>query len=160
VVDRPRRTRFFFGVPPLPHLIIHVDGASRGNPGPASTGVLFLTPDGVDILTRGEYIGETTNNVAEYRALLDALRRAPQYLATIEKPEIEVRSDSELLVKQLTGIYRIKNAGLQPLAAEAKQLAKKFARVVYRHVRREENRIADRLCNLALDRRGVVEEVD
>ncbi|NUN48837.1 MAG: ribonuclease HI family protein [Candidatus Brocadiae bacterium] len=144
----------------MPHLIIHVDGASRGNPGPASTGVVFLTPDGVDILTRGEYIGEATNNVAEYRALLDALRRAPQYLSTVAKPELEVRSDSELLVKQLTGVYRIKHPGLQPLAAEAKVLARKFAKVAYRHVRREDNRVADRLCNLALDRRGVVEELD
>lgn len=143
-----------------PHLIIHVDGGSRGNPGPAATGVVISTPDGVEILTRGEYIGETTNNVAEYRALLDALKRAPDYLKTVAAPELEVRSDSELLVKQMKGEYRIKNAGLKPLAVEAQRLMRGFAKVRFVHVYREDNARADRLCNLAMNARGVVEELD
>ncbi|MCC6739960.1 MAG: ribonuclease HI family protein [Planctomycetia bacterium] len=143
-----------------PHLIINVDGGSRGNPGPAATGVVISTPDGVEILTRGEYIGETTNNVAEYKALLDALKRAPDYLRKVSAPEIEVRSDSELLVKQMKGEYRIKNAGLKPLAVEAQRLMRGFAKVRFVHVYREDNGRADRLCNLAMNARGVVEELD
>lgn len=143
-----------------PHLIINVDGGSRGNPGPAATGVVISTPDGVEVLTRGEYIGEATNNVAEYRALLDALRRAPDYLRKVPAPELEIRSDSELLVRQMKGEYRVKNAGLKPLAIEAQRLMRGFAKVRFVHVYREDNARADRLCNLAMNARGVVEELD
>jgi ribonuclease HI len=144
----------------MPDLILHVDGASRGNPGPAATGVILMTPDGVEVLTVGEYIGETTNNVAEYRALIAALRRAPDYLRKVAKPELEVRSDSELLIRQMKGEYRIKSPGLIPLAVEAQGLARKFARVAWRHIPREENDRADRLCNKALNVRGTVEDLD
>jgi ribonuclease HI len=141
-------------------LVIHVDGASRGNPGPAAIGVVILAPDGTDLLTRGEYIGETTNNIAEYKAMIDALGRAPDYLRDVVAPRIEVRSDSELMVKQMKGEYRVKNAGLKPLYEQARRLTGKFASVDFRHVYREDNAKADRLCNLALDRRNVVEELD
>ncbi len=142
-----------------PHIIINVDGGSRGNPGPAATGVIISTPDGVEVMTRGEYIGEATNNVAEYRALLDGLKRAPDYLRKFATPEIEVRSDSELLVKQMRGEYRIKNAGLKPLAIEAQRLIKGFAKVRFVHIYREANERADKLCNMAMNSRGVVEDL-
>lgn len=144
----------------MPHLIIHIDGGSRGNPGPAAIGVIFLTPDGVEIVTRGEFIGEATNNVAEYRALIDALRRAPQFLTKFPAPEVEVRSDSELLIKQMKGEYRVKNAGLIPLVAEVRGLVKKVGKVTWKHIYREENARADKLCNLAMNCKGVVEELD
>ncbi|MCE9583682.1 MAG: ribonuclease HI family protein [Planctomycetes bacterium] len=142
-----------------PNLIINIDGGSRGNPGPAATGLIIATPDGVEILTRGEFIGEATNNVAEYKALLSALKRAPDYLKTVAAPELEVRSDSELLVKQMKGEYRIKNAGLVPLAIEAKRLIKGFHKVKFVHVYREANERADKACNLAMNARGVVEDI-
>ncbi|KAF0244610.1 MAG: ribonuclease [Planctomycetota bacterium] len=143
-----------------PDLIINVDGGSRGNPGPAATGIIIATPDGIEILTRGEFIGEATNNVAEYRALIDALNRAPDYLRKVAAPELEVRSDSELLVKQMKGEYRIKNAGLKPLAIEAQRLMKAFRKVTFVHIYREANERADKLCNRAMNTRGVVEELD
>lgn len=143
-----------------PDLIINVDGGSRGNPGPAATGVIISTPDGIEILTRGEFIGEATNNVAEYRALIDGLKRAPDYLRKVAAPELEVRSDSELLVKQMKGEYRIKNAGLKPLAIEAQKLIRAFRKVSFVHIYREANERADKLCNMAMNTRGVVEEID
>jgi len=160
VADLGRHLGSFIFGSPMPHLIIHIDGGSRGNPGPAAIGVIFLTPDGVEILTHGEYIGETTNNVAEYRALLESLRRAPLYLTKFPSPEVEIRSDSELLVKQMKGEYRVKNAGLIPLAVEARALVKKLGKVTFRHVYREDNDRADRLCNMAMNCKGVVEELD
>jgi ribonuclease HI len=143
-----------------PNLILFIDGGSRGNPGPAATGLIIATPDGTEVLTRGEYIGEATNNVAEYKALLSGLKRAPDYLKTAPAPELEVRSDSELLVKQMKGEYRVKNAGLIPLVIEAQKLVRGFKKVTFRHIYRESNDRADKLCNLAMNCRGVVEELD
>jgi len=122
-----------------------VDGGSRGNPGDAGCGVL-LELDGV----REEhylFLGRTTNNVAEYAGLLAALERARAAGAT----EIEVHSDSELLVKQVTGAYRVRQPHLQRLWLAAQQLARGFARFSFRHVRREGNAEADRLANRAMD---------
>ncbi|MBI2923024.1 MAG: ribonuclease HI family protein [Planctomycetes bacterium] len=144
----------------MPDLIIHIDGGSRGNPGPAAIGVILMTPDGVEIVTRGEFIGEATNNVAEYRALIDALTRAPQFLTKFAAPEVEVRSDSELLIRQMKGEYRVKNAGLIPLVAQVRLLMKKVGNVSWKHIYREENERADKLCNRAMNCRGVVEELD
>lgn len=131
-------------------LVIYTDGAARGNPGPAGAGVRIEATDGAALAEIAEYLGEATNNVAEYKALLLGLERARSLGAS----EIEVRSDSELLVRQMTGEYRVRNEGLRPLVARAHALARAFTCVDYVHVRRERNRDADRLANLAIDRAG------
>jgi len=126
---------------------VHIDGASRGNPGPAGIGVLMLGADGevVERLYRG--IGEATNNVAEYRALLLALERA---VATGVR-DLAVCSDSELLVRQLQGRYRVKHPALQPLFAKARELISAFRHFEIRHVPRELNAEADTLANRGID---------
>lgn len=126
-----------------------IDGASRGNPGPASTGVRLLADDGAVLKDHGRTLGVQTNNVAEYEALLDALRLAKDLGAT----ELLVHSDSLLLVKQVQGEYRVKNAGLALLKAKAAALIRGFRDVKLVHVRREFNKDADRLANMALDGR-------
>lgn len=125
----------------------YIDGAARGNPGPAGAGV-WVEPRGVDGAEEHfEALGRTTNNVAEYRALLMALARA----AEIGAEEVEIFSDSELLVRQINGRYRVKAEHLKPLAQEAVGRAKGFRRFSITHVRREQNRNADRLANLGAD---------
>jgi ribonuclease HI len=127
---------------------LSTDGGSRGNPGPAAYGYVLETEDGTVLDARGETIGVATNNVAEYRALLAGL------VAAIDRgvDELEVVSDSELLVKQMRGEYRVKNAALQDLFLEASRHARKIHRVTYTAVRREHNELADSLVNEALDR--------
>ena len=124
----------------------NIDGGSRGNPGPAAYGVHIEQADGT-IVELKEFIGTTTNNVAEYNGLLAALRWAAEHGVT----PLLVRSDSELLVKQLRGEYRVKNPGLQPLYEEARSLIRRIGRVTFEHVRREFNKDADRLANEAMD---------
>jgi ribonuclease HI len=124
-----------------------IDGGSRGNPGASAVGVLIEDVDGNTVATVSRAIGITTNNVAEYSALLVGLDKAAELGAT----EVEVISDSELLVRQMLGQYRVKNAGLQPLFAEARAKATKFARFSIRHTGREHNAKADGLVNNALD---------
>ena len=124
------------------------DGGSRGNPGPAAYGYVLEAEDGTVIAARGEAIGIATNNVAEYRALLAGLERAAD--AGID--ELAVVSDSELLVKQMRGEYKVKNAALRELWDEANERAGRLGRVTYAAVRREHNELADRLVNEALDR--------
>ena len=126
-----------------------IDGASRGNPGPASTGVQLLDEGGTVIKEHGRTLGTQTNNVAEYEALLDALRLAKDLGAS----ELLVHSDSLLLVKQVAGEYKVKNAGLAVLKAKAVALIRDFKAVKLVHVRRELNKDADRLANMALDGR-------
>ena len=126
---------------------LSTDGGARGNPGPAAYGYVLETSDGTVLAAHGERIGHATNNVAEYRALLAGLEKA----AELGVDELDVVSDSELLVKQMTGEYRIKNAALQELSLAATRLARKFGRVSYNAVRREHNELADRLVNEALD---------
>ena len=126
-----------------------IDGASRGNPGPASVGVFVLDDSGKTLKEHGRALGTATNNVAEYTAFLDALRIAKDLGAT----EFLVHSDSLLLVKQIAGEYRVKNAPLQALKARALALMKDFKAVRLVHVPREQNREADRLANEALDGR-------
>jgi len=132
---------------PRPSLIVSTDGASRGNPGPAGYGVSISDPDGtiVEELARG--IGVATNNVAEYTAALEGLRKAEELGAT----DVLLRSDSRLLIEQLSGRYRVKNPTLQRLHAEVRSIAKHFRRVRYQHVPRERNTEADRLANLGVD---------
>ncbi len=129
-------------------LVAYIDGGSRGNPGPAGFGVHVEDADGTVVHEFCEAVGTATNNVAEYRGLLAALGWA---VARGER-HLHVRSDSELLVRQMKGQYRVKNPGLQPLYQEARALVERFDRVTFEHVPREMNRDADRLANEAMDR--------
>ena len=129
---------------------LSTDGGARGNPGPAAAAYVLEAEDGTVLAAHGEAIGVATNNVAEYRALLAGLERAVE----LEVRELEVVSDSELLVKQMRGEYRVKNAALRELSVEAGRLARRLDRVSYRAVRREQNTLADSLVNEALDAAG------
>ena len=123
------------------------DGGARGNPGPAAFAYVLEDEDGEPLASHGERIGTATNNVAEYRGLIAGLEKAVELGVT----SLEVVSDSELLVKQMRGEYRVKNEALRELSSEAALLAAKLGRVEYRHVRRAHNELADRLVNEALD---------
>ena len=125
----------------------YIDGGSRGNPGPAGYGVQIVDDAGTVLAELHESVGTTTNNVAEYRGLLAALAWAVDHGVS----PLHIRSDSELLVKQLRGEYRVKNPGLQPLYQDARSLVARIGRVTFEHVRREKNKEADRLANLAMD---------
>ena len=126
---------------------LFTDGGARGNPGPAAYGYVLEDEHGTVLEARGKAIGIATNNVAEYSALLAGLRKAAELGVT----ELEVVSDSELMVKQMAGQYKVKNAGLRVLWEEALDLARAVGRVHYTAVRREHNELADRLVNEALD---------
>ena len=126
---------------------LFTDGGARGNPGPAAYGFVLEGEDGAVLASEGVAIGVATNNVAEYRALLAGLERALE----LRVPEVEVVSDSELLVKQMRGEYRVKNEALRALSLEAARLARRFDALEYRHVKRAHNELADRLVNQALD---------
>jgi ribonuclease HI len=126
---------------------LFTDGGARGNPGPAASAYVLEAEDGVTLDARGEAIGVATNNVAEYRALIAGLEKALELGVT----ELDVVSDSELLVKQMRGEYKVKNRGLVPLSVAAAELARGIGRVRYTAVRREHNELADRLVNEALD---------
>lgn len=130
-------------------LIINVDGGSRGNPGPAGAGVVIRTESGERVFEAGYFLGTQTNNVAEYMALLRGLER----VAKCDPAPVIIRSDSELMVKQMTGTYRVKNENLASLFHEAQLLLLKIATWQFRHVPREENSRADELANLAMDQR-------
>ena len=130
---------------------LSTDGGARGNPGPAAYGYVLETEDGTVLAAHGEAIGVATNNVAEYRALVEGLRKAVE----LQVDELEVVSDSELLVKQMRGEYRVKNKALQDLFLDATRVARKIHRVTYTAVRREHNELADSLVNEALDAAGV-----
>jgi probable phosphoglycerate mutase len=126
---------------------LSTDGGARGNPGPAAFGYVLEAEDGTVLAAHGEAIGVATNNVAEYRGLVEGLRKAVELAVA----EVEVVSDSELLVKQMRGEYKVKNAALRELSLEAAALARRLDRVTYTSVRREHNELADRLVNEALD---------
>jgi ribonuclease H / adenosylcobalamin/alpha-ribazole phosphatase len=126
---------------------LSTDGGARGNPGPAAYGYVLEDEDGTVLDARGETIGVATNNVAEYRGLIAGLEKAVE----LGIEELEVVSDSELLVKQMQGEYRVKNEALRELNDEANFLEKKLGRVRYKAVRREHNELADKLVNDALD---------
>jgi ribonuclease HI len=137
-----------FDAPPPPGPVVaYIDGGARGNPGPAGFGVRLEQPDGTLIEEFAESIGTATNNVAEYSALLAALEWAKRHGHT----QLHVRSDSLLLVQQMLGNYKVKNAGLQPLHARAGMLARQIGRVTFEHVGRAKNAHADRLANTAMD---------
>ena len=126
---------------------LSTDGGSRGNPGPAAYGYVLEAEDGTVLDARGEAIGVATNNVAEYRGLVAGLEKAIE----LDVPDVEVVSDSELLVKQMRGEYKVKNEALRALWEDANDLEHRFARVRYTAVRRAHNELADKLVNEALD---------
>jgi len=126
---------------------VHVDGGARGNPGPAAAAAVASEPDGPVLAEESAYIGETTNNVAEYRALVLGIELARRLGAT----EVEVVNDSELVARQVGGQYKVKHAGLRPLHREAMEALRSFDRWSVRAVRREQNERADELVNAALD---------
>jgi ribonuclease HI len=126
---------------------LFADGGSRGNPGPAASGAVLYDEGGAVLQEIGTYLGVATNNIAEWTALLEGLKAA----VALGVDEIAVRMDSELVVKQLSGAYRVKHPGLIPLHAQAKSLLRKFARVEVRHVPRKQNAAADAVVNQVLD---------
>lgn len=131
----------------LKSVVMYTDGASRGNPGPSSVGVVFVNLKGDEIDTISEVIGTRTNNFAEYTAVIMGLKKALKNKVT----QIHVKSDSEFLIKQLKGEYRVKSETILPLFEEARMLLKKFKAVKLEHIRREFNKKADMLANEALD---------
>lgn len=128
-------------------LIIFTDGACRGNPGPSAIGGIIYDSNFNELEKFAAYIGEKTNNQAEYLAIVEALRRAKKY----NPRAVEIRVDSELIAKQVNGIYGVKNDEIRKLYAEFKELSKEFEEITVKHIKREENKAADELCNRALD---------
>jgi len=126
---------------------LFTDGGARGNPGPAAYGFVLEAEDGTVLAAEGRAIGTATNNVAEYSGLVAGLQKALE----LHVPVVEVVSDSELMVKQMRGEYRVKNEALRGLFIEANALARRLEAVEYRHVKRAHNELADRLVNEALD---------
>ena len=131
----------------MSRVVVNVDGGARGNPGPAAIAAIAATPDGDLIAERGELIGVATNNVAEYRALLLGIELACEHGAG----DVELIGDSELVVKQVRGEYRVKDAGLKPLHAQVRSALAGLDSWSIRHVRRERNARADALVNATLD---------
>jgi ribonuclease HI len=144
-----------FGAPSTPYspagvYVAYVDGASRGNPGPASYAVIVDGPNGDRVFALGKYLGRETNNVAEYHALIAAL----DYATNSKLARLRVLSDSELLVRQMQGRYKVKSADLRPLYERALQMSRTLDYFGIDHIPRERNREADKLANEALDRTG------
>lgn len=132
---------------PDPIYTLFADGASRGNPGPAAIGVVLLRPDGEVVFKFSGYIGQATNNVAEYRALLRGLKEA----SGMGIRRIQINLDSELIVRQLNGDYRVRHEGLKPFYTKVIKLLQDFDFVEIKHVNRKENKMADKLANEALN---------
>ncbi len=128
---------------------LYTDGAARGNPGPAGAGAVIVSPQGHIVAKVGKFLGDNTNNYAEYMGLILGLKRAK----AMGIRELDVLADSELLVRQLNGEYQVKAENLRPLFEEARQLLKAFPEVTLRHIRREENEAADEMSNRAIDQR-------
>jgi ribonuclease HI len=137
-------------------LTLEFDGGSRGNPGPAGIGVVIRAADGTPLVTLGRFIGRATNNVAEYRALITALEEAKKLGAR----KIDIRGDSELIIKQMRGEYRVRDPGMKSLYDEAQFLFHQFDEAKIGHNLRHKNELADQLANLAMDRKGEVTEVN
>jgi ribonuclease HI len=129
-------------------LVVYTDGAARGNPGPAGIGYLIYDEAGQVLVADSDYLGETTNNVAEYTALLRALEKAQ----ILSAGPVQIFSDSELMVRQLNGVYQVKHPGLLPLYTEARRLLAGFGQWTVTHVKRDKNKEADRLSNEGIDR--------
>ena len=136
-------------------LTLQFDGGSRGNPGPAGIGVVVSAADGTPLVTLGRFIGRATNNVAEYRALITAMEEAKKLGAK----KILIRGDSELIIKQMKGEYRVKHPDMKVLYDEAQELIAQFDQAKIEHNLRNKNELADSLANLAMDRKADVTEV-
>lgn len=134
--------------------VVYIDGGSRGNPGDSAFGVFARDGESRPVAAFGRFLGTMTNNEAEYSGLLAALEWARE----ADVQELHVMSDSQLMVRQMNGQYRVKSPNLKPLFEDAKRRAGGFPRFVIEHVRRESNVEADRLANLAMDARGSVDE--
>jgi probable phosphoglycerate mutase len=130
-----------------PEIVAHIDGGSRGNPGPAAYGVAITTPQGEAVTAFAKYIGETTNNFAEYQGLLAAL----EYALSHGYPRLRVLTDSELMARQISGRYKVRSPDLKPLHDKARAMIARLESFSIRHVYREHNREADRLANQAMD---------
>lgn len=130
-------------------VIVHTDGASRGNPGPASIGITVTTADGETVYEYAEMLGDQTNNFAEYMAV----KRALSLAVSNSVQALTLRSDSQLLIRQLIGEYKVKAEGLKPLYLECLEMSRKIPKMSFEHVRREENKRADQLANWVLDGR-------
>lgn len=138
------------------HLIVEFDGGSRGNPGPAGFGVVVRSADdATPLVTAGRFIGTATNNVAEWKGLIFGLQEARRFGAD----EVTVRGDSQLVIRQMTGQYRVKQPHLKPLHAQAQALSREFGKVTFSHNLRHHNELADKLANLAMNRKGAVDEI-
>jgi probable phosphoglycerate mutase len=137
-------------------ITIEFDGGSRGNPGPAGIGIVLRAADRTPLLTLGRFIGRATNNVAEYRALITGLQEAQKLGAK----RLIIRGDSELVVKQMTGVYRVKHPDMIPLNEQAHGLLAQFDSHKFEHTLRHKNELADKLANLAMDRRADVIDAD
>lgn len=135
-------------------LILQFDGGSRGNPGPAGYGVVISSDDGVPLVTIGSFIGNATNNVAEYRALIRGLQEALKLNAT----HLDVIGDSELVIRQMRREYKVRNPALKPLFEQADALASKFEFIRFDHTRRHNNTLADKLANLAMTKKTEITE--
>jgi len=131
----------------IEEIVIHTDGGSRGNPGPSAAGYVIMTLDGVVVETGGEYLGITTNNQAEYQAVRYALQQAKKY----HPRQIKFKIDSQLVVNQMNGAYRIRNRDLWPIHASIRDLIAGFDKVTFEHIYREDNKLADSQVNLILD---------
>ncbi|MFI5381063.1 MAG: ribonuclease HI family protein [Tepidisphaerales bacterium] len=137
-------------------ITLEFDGGSRGNPGPAGAGVVLRAADGTALVTLGRFLGRATNNSAEYRALILGLEKAKELGAT----RLEIRGDSELIIRQMKGEYRVKHPELRELYEQAQLLLHDFTQAKFEHRLRQHNSLADRLANLAMDRKGEVTEAD
>ena len=133
-------------------LILYIDGGARGNPGPAGIGVVIMDESGKSIKEFGKYIGEATNNIAEYNALLYGLEEA----LILRADEIVINMDSELVAKQLSGDYRVKDSNIKPIFERAVNILKSFKKFEIKHVKRELNKEADRLVNKAINLAGLI----
>lgn len=135
-------------------LTLEFDGGSRGNPGPAAIGLVIRAEDGTPLFTLGRFIGRATNNVAEYQALITVMEQALKLGAR----RVIIRGDSELVIKQMLGIYKVRHPDMMRLHEQAKKLLRQFDEAKFQHNLREKNELADKLANLAMDRKGDVTE--
>jgi ribonuclease HI len=135
---------------------VEFDGGSRGNPGPSGIGIVLRASDDTPLVTLGRFIGNATNNIAEYRALITALQEAEKLGAK----NIVIHGDSELIVKQMTGVYRVKHPNMIPLYEKAQDLLTHFDSHKFQHNLRHKNELADKLANLAMNKKADVTDVD
>lgn len=137
----------------MKEIVIHTDGAARGNPGPAGAGAVLAVPDGKTLCEVSAYLGDDlTNNQAEYRAIILALNEAKKRGAV----HVKIFADSELVVRQLRGEYKVKNSGLKPLYSEVTSLLREIGKYTIEYIPREKNRRADKLANMAIDKHDVL----